>query len=83
MREKKKLPTERERYEYIAKQEAIYQEMGKLRDGKELREYMKVHRKDIKKYGVKVSIIYRYPNLPVIISAVAVAVSAVAAFYRS
>lgn len=86
MREKKKLPTERERlevdYEYIKKQEAIYHEMGKLKDGRELRKYIKAHRENIKRYGVKVPIIYRYPYLPVIISALALAVSVAASFFR-
>lgn len=53
----------------------IYKEMGKLRDGKQVRDYVKAHKQEIKEYGVYVPIWCMYPYLPLIISAIAVGVS--------
>ena len=53
----------------------IYKEMGKLRDGKQVRDYVKVHKEEIREYGVYVPIWCMYPYLPLIISAIAVGVS--------
>lgn len=64
-------------YEYIIKQERIYSEMGRLKDGKELRDYIKAHREDIERYDVKVPFLCKYPNLPLIVSLVALILSVV------
>ena len=48
-------------YEDYQREAEIYREMGKLRDGKEVRDYMKLNRDDIKRYYIKVPLLCRYP----------------------
>ena len=64
-------------YEYIIKQERIYSEMGKLKDGKELRDYIKAHSEDIERYDIKIPFLCKYPHLPLIVSLVALILSVV------
>lgn len=83
MGKRKKLPTERERsYEDIVKLESLYRQMGKLEDGKPVRDYIRSHRAELQRYGIKVSIFYRYPRLPLITSALSLVVALLALFSR-
>lgn len=77
MEEKEKFLTEEEReiYRKLEGEFRIYKEMGKLRDGKQVRDYIKAHKKEIKEYGVYVPIQCMYPYLTVTVSAIAVGVS--------
>lgn len=53
----------------------IYKEMGKLRDGKQVRDYVKAHKKEIKEYGVYVPLQCMYPYLRATVSAIVVGVA--------
>lgn len=59
----------------VEKEEAIYREMGKLKDGKEVRDYIRAHREDIKKYRIYVPFLCKYPRTPLVISIIALLLS--------
>ncbi len=82
MEKRKKLLTEQEREKewWIEKQEGIYLEMGKLKDGKEVRDYIKAHREDIKKYHIHVPFLCKYPRTPLVISILALLLSIIKLF---
>ena len=74
MEEKEKFLTEEEReiYRKLEGEFRIYKEMGKLRDGKQVRDYVKAHKQEIKEFGVVVPIWCKYPYLLESISVIAV-----------
>lgn len=83
MRRKKPL-TEEEHIENLKTEFRIYEELSKLREGKQVRDYMKAHKEEMKRCGIyDVPLYYRYPNLHIVVSGIACVVSIVAMLLRS
>ena len=53
----------------------IGQELCRLSHGKQLRDYCKQHKAELKRYRFKISLLEKYPDMPLILSIVAVSVA--------
>lgn len=60
----------------------IGSELGALSHGKQLRDYCKQHKAELKRYGFKISLEEKYPLLPLIVSAIALLVPLIALLLR-
>jgi hypothetical protein len=77
--ELEKLLDEEEHIRDIEAEFRIYEEMSKLQAGKQIRDYMKAHKEEMKRYGIDdVPLHYRYPNLHIIISVIGCVISIIA-----
>lgn len=82
MVKKKKPLTDEEHFKNVEMEFKIYEELSKLREGKQVRDYIKAHKEDIKKCGVDIPFHCRYPDLPIIILAIACAISVVVILFK-
>ena len=79
---KKELLTDEEHFKNIEMEFKIYEDLSKLREGKQVRDYIKAHKEEIKRCGVDIPFHCRYPNLPIIISAIACAIYVVGMLFK-
>lgn len=81
MKQKKPLTVE-EHIRNLETEFMIYEELSKLREGKQVRDYMKAHKDEIKRCGVDVPFYRRYPYFNLVVAIIAFAISIITLFLK-